>query len=228
MPTQLETIGQSHLEPAWWNTLTFGDIEVDVLPFYGEQPSVDVRCPDPHVRNWGNCYRVNAPNFSALLLADSGTDPDGSMLQVIEKSVSKRGPIDVVLACMRDFFSPFEVSGLDSYWMTLPFAELERLYASYEAGSLPTTTAGLSGGGLASICAAARARMFLPYAQGFAGIGQPIPAGGWGPSPKLSETEALGELSRQLDRAGVRTVVQQWQPGDGIVPKNGSLERHPV
>lgn len=218
MASELRAIGQLTLDPEWGSVLKFADIEVDVLPFYGEQPAVDARCRDVNVRNWGNCYRINTPDFSALVLADSGADPEGSMLDVVAKSVASRGPIDVVLACMRDFLSPFEVGGLDNYWMVLPFADLERLFTLYEAGRLPTTTAGLASGGIAKLCATARAGVFAPYAQGFAGIGKPIPSGLWGPSPTLSEQQALNVLEGQLKAAGVRTVVQHWNPGDSLAP----------
>jgi L-ascorbate metabolism protein UlaG (beta-lactamase superfamily) len=218
MPAQMAAIDQHCLHPPWGAVLKFGDIEVDVLPFFGEQPAVDAQCPDPDVRNWGNCYRVNTPDFSTLLLADSGVDPAGSMFDVVAESVAARGPIDAVLACMRDFRSPFEIGGLNTYWMTLPFAELERLYPMYEAGLLPSTTAGLVGGGLAKICAAAQATLFAGYAQGFAGIGNPVPAGSWGPSPTQSEAQALGELAAQLERGGIATTAQRWNPGDALMP----------
>jgi hypothetical protein len=225
MAAELEAIGQAHLKPKWNTTVKIGDIEVDVLPFYGEQPAADAGCPDFEVRNWGNCYRVNTPDFCVLVLADSGCDSAGSMLDVVAASVAARGPVDVVMACMRDFLSPFEVGGLDFYWMTLPFGELERLYAAYQSGCLRTTTAGLAAGGIADICAAARARIFVPYAQGFQGIGNEIPAGDWGPSPKLSETQALAELASQLRGSGIATTAQHWNPGDGLVPVDGQLCR---
>jgi hypothetical protein len=144
------------------------------------------------------------------------------MIEVVAKSASARGPIDVVFACMRDFMSPFEIEGLDWYWMVLPFSDLERLYAMYEAGRLRSTTAGLMAGGIAKICDEAQASMFAPYAHGFSGIRRPIRSGNWGPGA-LSEAEALGELANQLSAARVRTTVQDWNPGDVLVPKQGTL-----
>jgi hypothetical protein len=83
LAAQLEAVGQRCAHPRWGAVLSFGDIDVDILPFYGEQPAVDACCPDTDVRNWGNCYRVNTPDFAALILADSGIDPAGDMLDVI-------------------------------------------------------------------------------------------------------------------------------------------------
>lgn len=213
----LASFGQHGRAAAWGERLTFGDLDVEVLPFYGEQPVREPPWELADVRNWGNCYRIQTPDWSLLVLADSGEDPAGSMAAVVEESVRRRGPIDVVLACMRRFDSPF-FGGLGSYWTTIPFERLTRLYRDYEAGRLPSTTAGPEG--IAAVCEAARARVFLPYAHGYEGYGRPIRDIGWGLG-EPGEEEALDRLRELLRARGLSTRAMSWQVGDRVTFEDG-------
>lgn len=214
----LSLAGQRQECREWWSTYGVGDLEVDVLPFYGEQPTRDAPGGDPRVRNWGNCYRVNAPGWSALILVDSGRDPQGDMVDVIERSVRERGPVDVVLSCLREFRAPF-MPGLASYWVALPFAQLAELHRAHRAGELPSVTGGTRGA--AAACVAARASYYLPYAHGFEGVGAPIAGNPFSGAP---EAALLDDLDRDLRAAGASTRIVRWNPGDVACPTDGRLD----
>lgn len=201
----------------WGQTVRIGDIEIDALPFYGEQPTRDAPGPGPDLRSWGNCYRITTPQLSALVLVDSGADPLGDTLEVVRRSRQARGPADVVLACLREFASPF-FGGLDHYWTALPFARLCELHALHRAGRLPSTTAGIEG--TAAACEVAGARWFLPYANGFAGVGRPIDDIGWG-SGEPAEADAVAGVAAAIGRRGGRTAARTWDPGDSLVIARG-------
>ncbi len=208
----LRTCGQQVQAPAWGETVRVGDIEIDILPFYGEQP---VGAGDPlreGLRNWGNCYRFNTEDFSCLILVDSGADPAGRMEQVVADSLRRRGPVDVVLACQREFLSPF-FGGLSHYWAALPWARLQQLYRDYQEGRLRSGTAGPMGA--AALCAAAQARSFLAYANGFEGAGRPITDVGWGEG-EPSEAQCNAQMREELARLGASTQVLEGCPGDAV------------
>jgi L-ascorbate metabolism protein UlaG (beta-lactamase superfamily) len=202
---------------AWGAHLEVGDISVEVLPFYGEQPSRDAPGAAAGLRSWGNCYLVRTPQLSALVLVDSGADPDGDMRDVVADAVRRTGPVDVVLSCLREFPSPF-FGGLEVYWAALPFSRLQQLYANYKEGTLPFTTTGPEGA--AELCAIAGARWFLPYAHGYEGGGVPITDIGWG-MDGISEAEILQRV-RVSARGGLAALA--WNPGDVAVFRGGSLE----
>ncbi|WP_437715399.1 MBL fold metallo-hydrolase [Sorangium sp. So ce448] len=209
--TALSLTGLSGRSSRWGDRVTIGDIEIEVLPFYGEQPSPRAPGVEPDLRNWGNCYRLDTPEFSVIVLADSGEDADGCMLDVVRASVARRGPVDVVLSCLRRLDCPFVKEGLPHYWATLPFGQLQALYDEREAGRLPSASAGAEGA--IEICKAAGARYFLPYANGFAGVGREIPDIGWG-SGEPSEADRLAFMRAAFEADAARAEVVAWTPGD--------------
>lgn len=193
------------------------DITVEALPFYGEQPSASVGPVDADLRNFGNCYRVDTPAFSALLLADSGRDPAGSMLAAIRDSVRRTGPIDIVLGCLRSIFLPFEVDGLPCYYTSLPMSGIRTDHELLQRGKLPSATLGLSG--TAAACAEAQARIFLPYAHGMTDYGQPVGDNLFGPGTGLDELSACRSMAQELRRIGCPTEVVGWNTGDTWTPR---------
>ncbi|MCC6994177.1 MAG: MBL fold metallo-hydrolase [Deltaproteobacteria bacterium] len=214
----LGLVGQCVRADGWDSSFAAGDIEVDILPFFGEQPTHDPPGPDPAIRNWGNCYRVNTPEFSVLVLVDSGADPAGDMLDVVEQSVRARGPVDVVLSCMQDFPSPF-FAGVAHEFITLPFAQQRHLFQVMRRGQLPSATAGPLGA--VQLCARAQAAHYLTYANGFSGLG--VPNGlDWGAgAPEPGAIVILGQL---LAGQGVRTQARSWNPGDIALLDAGRLD----
>ncbi|WP_438016894.1 MBL fold metallo-hydrolase [Sorangium sp. So ce315] len=207
----LSLTGLSGRPSGWGERVTVGDIEIEVLPFYGEQPSPRAPGIEPDLRNWGNCYRLDTPEFSVIVLVDSGEDADGRMLDVVRASVARRGPVDVVLSCLRRLYCPFVEEGLPHYWATLPFGQLQALHGELEAGRLPSATVGPEG--VVEICKAAGARYFLPYANGFAGVGREIPDIGWG-NGEPSEADRLRFMRAAFEADAARTEVVAWSPGD--------------
>ena len=204
---QLELAGQAAIAPEWCTSLRIDDVEIDVLPFYGEQPTRDLPLPFP-LRNWGNCYRFNTAEWSAVVLVDSGTDAEGTMTDAIRRSVATRGPIDIVLSCCDEF--PEAINpGLPHYLLTIPFDHLRR-YARRRA----SITSGPRG--LAEICEAAQARWFLPYAHGFDALGKEPISG----ENTTSEAELAAAVARALAERGAGTEVLGWSPGDYMVWKN--------
>jgi hypothetical protein len=220
----LRLCGQTALAPAWGETVKVGDIEIDVLPFYGEQPVRDGPPLREGLRNWGNCYRFTTEDFSCLVLVDGGADPAGDMTQVVAESCRKRGPVDVLLACQREFLSPF-FGGLSHYWASLPWSRLHSLYQELRAGTLRTATAGARGA--AEACAAAQARYFLAYANGYEGMDHPITDVGWGDGepPEARCNEVMREA---LARLGGSTQVLEWKPGTLAHLDRGALELRPM
>jgi hypothetical protein len=212
----LKACGQNVLAPTWGETVRIGDIEIDVLPLYGEQPSRTGMRPLDGLRSWGNCYRINTEQFSCILLVDGGDDPEGRMEDVLAASRRHRGPADVVLACQREFLSPF-FGGLEHYWAALPWNELARLYGELEAGKLPSTTAGTFG--IADACVAVGARAFLPYANGFAGVGRAVKDVGWG-AGEPSEAARSAALRMRLSELQATVDVLAWNSGDVAQPSS--------
>jgi hypothetical protein len=219
----LARCGQSVRAPGWHSSIRIGDILVDVLPFYGEQPTRDAPGPAPELRSWGNCYRFTTEDFSCVVLADSGIDPLGSVVDALAASRLQRGPVDVVLACQREFASPF-FGGLATYWAALPYRRLQTLQAQMARGRLPSTTAGIPV--LVEVCRVAGAEFFLPYANGYQGPGRAISDIGWGQG-EPSEESCSAKMNATFRRKGMRTRAPQWNPGDAWVLGPTGLARAP-
>lgn len=213
-------LGQRVEELPWHSAVTVGDIQIRSLPFYGEQPTAYAPGPVPDLRSWGNCYRITTPQFSLLLLVDSGRDPMGGMDEVVARSVSEDGPVDFVASCLREFSSPF-FGGLSTYFATLSLARLRELYAQHVEGKLPSTTAGPKL--VAQLCGISGAKYFLPYAHGFEGFGVPIQDIGWD-LREGSEEHVGAQLSHHLLSNGTRTQCVRWAPGESAHLVGGQLE----
>ena len=203
----------------WGEAKEVGDIRITALPFYGEQPTRDAPGPAPNLRSWGSCYRVDTPEFSVLILVDSGTDPSGCMEDAIADNRARHGAADIAISCLRLFESPF-FGGLPHYWATLPFPRLRELWGQRARGSLPSTTAGPDG--VAAACHAGEIRYFLPYAHGFVGVGRAIDDIGWGLGED-SERSVCERLRNALDRRGAATQVVDWEVGDAAAVSSSGV-----
>ncbi|MFY0565274.1 MBL fold metallo-hydrolase [Archangium lansingense] len=204
----LGQVGLKAIAPAWGSTLRVGDIDIDILPFYGEQPTAGSPGPADGLRSWGNCYRFTTPEFSAVVLVDSGSDPMGDMVEAVRQNTEQRGPADVVLSNFRSFPEVINI-GLPQYALTLPFEQLRATFAQHRAGNVRSMTLGVEGVARASM--AAQARYVLPYAHMFQGIGVDADA-------NLVEGVRTGLGSR-----GATTEVLAWNPGDVARFENGRL-----
>jgi hypothetical protein len=217
LAASLQLADQTCIAPSWDAVLRFGDFEVDVLPFFGEQPSVATAWLSPELRNWGSCYRVTCPAFSVVVLADSGVDPDGSMVEVLAESLAKRGPATAILATSGAFAEIFNW-GLPHYIWTFPFSFLQSAFADYRDARLGSTTLGVEG--IAEACDAVQARHYLPYANGFTGLGRDPVSPESGQHP---EGAMLSELRELLATRGSRTEIVDWRPGDSVHLDGGEL-----
>jgi L-ascorbate metabolism protein UlaG (beta-lactamase superfamily) len=217
----LAGFGQKVIAPQWWSSLQVGDIVVDVLPFYGEQPTRDAPGAPPTLRNFGSCYRFNTPDFSVLVLVDSGADPAGSMVAAVRRSVAQRGPADVLLTSLPVFFSPFFL-GLEVNFLTLPFYRLQELYAQFIERRLPSVTPGPKG--IVEMCEEFQPRYYLTYGNGFAAPGVEIQDVCGDGQP--SEAVLLSQISAELKAKKVETTAMHWSPGDRVDFRSGALRLH--
>jgi L-ascorbate metabolism protein UlaG (beta-lactamase superfamily) len=209
----LACVGQAATAGTWESTVTVGDIEIDILPFRGEQPTREDPGPPPDLRNWGNCFRVNTPHYSAVILADSGVDPSGDICPSLEASVKRRGPVDFLLSNCRMFPEGINL-GLPHYALALPFERLQQIFAERARGQALSMTFGPRG--IADACAAAQARYFLPYAHGFRGIGVD-------PTDDSPEASQLARVDEELRHRSAGTRVAGWYPGSSVALISGSM-----
>src|SRR4028119_1012941 len=102
MQSRLESLGFKNVIAVDWyaEPIVVGDVEINVLPFYGEQPLVPEynKPKHPDLRNWGNTYLLHTEYYTSWFLIDSGSDPMGSMVQVAEYVKQKFGMVDLVLS----------------------------------------------------------------------------------------------------------------------------------
>jgi len=204
----LRQLGLRPLAPAWGSTLRVGDIDIDVLPFYGEQPTVGAPGPVEGLRSWGNCYRFTTPDFSALVLVDSGVDPMGDMVEAVRQLTERRGPTDVVLSNCRAFQEVINI-GLPHYALTLPFEQLRAVHARQQRGDMRFMTLGEAG--VASASVAAGARYVLPYAHMFQGLGVNV------------DEDMVQTVRKHLAQRGSTAEVLEWNPGDVARFEGGQL-----
>jgi hypothetical protein len=222
MRRTLRMFGQNVVAPPWGASLRFGDIRVDVLPFFGEQPTKEGDGPCyPDLRNWGSCYRFTTSDFSAIALIDSGVDPLGDMADVVRSSREESGPADFVLSSLPRFHCPF-FFGLPQYYLTLPFSRLRFLFDQYSSGTLPSVTPGPDG--IVDVCRAGRPRYYLAYGNGFDGLGKPIEDVGMHIG-EPSEAEVIRYLTDRLAYHGIPTTPIAWNPGDRISLRAGRAVR---
>jgi hypothetical protein len=215
MAARLRSLGFTRVIDVPWYAppIVVGDIEIEVLPFYGEQPLVGGITRDPAVRNWGNTYFLKTPAYTAWILIDSGDDAAGRSVHVARHVRTTYGGVDLVFSNLRTFypFTPTYITGAGHYWFALPpdiMADFSRI-----AGECLT----LGPRGVADVCAAAGARSFLPYAHLWAEPGQHAE----------DELDLVAELETELTCRQSPTRVIRWRVGDFANVEGGVVERIP-
>lgn len=217
MARRLKALGFRDVRtPAWYGRpLRFGDISVDVLPFYGEQPLVHEPVRSPLLRNWGNTYLIRTEAFRAWFLIDSGSDVEGRMADVAKEVRARHGGVDLLLSNLRRFavgagdVNPFYISGAGQCWLSLTPEQMRRFAEFRENVTLGPD-------GAAEVCRAVRARYFLPYAHWW------CEPGTIGPDEPL----ALEEMQRYLGPRDTKLLT--WNIGDAYVAVGkGRFERRP-
>jgi L-ascorbate metabolism protein UlaG (beta-lactamase superfamily) len=123
MAYRLQELGFTRIKAVRWGShIVIGDISVDVLPFFGEQPTTGAVL-HPEVRNIGNTYRVTTPRLSAMFLADSGRDVQGSVFTLAEEVRRTYGTVDYVFSGFRGWVTyPVQLllSSVARYFVFVP------------------------------------------------------------------------------------------------------------
>jgi len=187
----------------WYSEpLRIGDIEIHVLPFYGEQPLLDEQPKHPDLRSWGNTYLLRTEFYSSWFLIDSGNDIMGRMAEVADYVQQKFGNVDILLSNLGEFrtVDPFNL-GAGNYWLSLSTEQMKR----FPAMSDNLLTLGTKG--VAEIAKIIKARYFLPYAHWWNNLGA------------CGENEELDimQLARAMQDNECTTEIVPWKIGDGFV-----------
>jgi hypothetical protein len=222
MKARLQGLGFTNVMAVDWyaEPIIIGDIEIHVLPFYGEQPLVpEYNEPKhPDLRNWGNTYLLRTPYYSSWFLIDAGNDPMGSMRDVAKYVYQKFGTIDQVLSnflslSYNSIGTDLSGWGADIIGNLLSNPQIFSVTNQREGFHLAT----LGAKGVAEICAIVEAKACLPYAHSWAEPGQ------------SSQVDAalIKDVSAELKKVGCSTQVIPWKIGDGYIANStpGSRNR---
>lgn len=116
---RLRQLGFEHVEAlSWWESRQVGDVTVQALPFYGEQPT-DGDGVYEGLRNVGSTWLVKTRTDSNAFFADAGRDALGDMSEVSKKA----GPVKRLFCGVRGFkLRPifFGFTTLDAFLVNVP------------------------------------------------------------------------------------------------------------
>jgi hypothetical protein len=215
MQARLESLGFKNVIAVDWYAapIIIGDIEIHVLPFYGEQPLVpEYNQPiHPDLRNWGNTYLLRTEYYTSWFLIDAGSDPMGSMVQVAEYVKQKFGTVEHVLSN----FQPLSYNSIGTDLSGWGIDIVANLLSNPKIFSVTNKKEGeylstLGPKGVADICAIVGAKSCLPYADSWAELGQ----------PGVHDAVLISNVQEELKNLGCSTTVVPWTIGDGYVTNN--------
>jgi L-ascorbate metabolism protein UlaG (beta-lactamase superfamily) len=218
MKARLEGLGFDHVIAVDWyaEPIVIGDIEINVLPFYGEQPLVpEYNQPKhPDLRNWGNTYLIRTPDYTSWFLIDAGNDPMGSMRDVAEYVRQKFGIVDQVLSNFLSLSYNSIGTDLSSWGADI----VGNLLSNPQIFSVTNKTDGfhlatLGAKGVAEICSIVGAKACLPYAHSWAELGQYTG----------SDESLIKDVIAELEKVGCSTQVIPWKIGDGYFSSHGNI-----
>ena len=223
MKSRLEGLGFTNVIAVDWYSepIVIGDIEIHVLPFYGEQPLVpDFNEPlNPDLRNWGNTYLLNTEYYKSWFLIDSGNDPMGSMNEVAEYVKNKFGTIDQILSN----FQPLSYNSIGTDLSGWGIDIVANLLSNPQIFSVTNKTEGehialLGPKGVAEICAIVEAKYCLPYADSWAELGQ----------PGIHDQSLIKDVEMELKALECTTEVIPWKIGDGFITEGTTSKLEPT
>jgi hypothetical protein len=199
------------IELDWYaDPVRIGDIDVHVLPFYGEQPLVpEFDQPiHPDLRNWGNTYLLNTEFYKSWLLIDAGQDPMGSMLEVAERVKQQFGSVDLIVSN----FQPLSYNSIGTNLSEWGIDIVANLLSNPRIFSVTNKPEGgyvalLGPQGVAQLSAIVGAKACLPYAHSWAAIGQ----------PGVHDEELIPQVMAAIDRLHASTQVIPWKIGEGYL-----------
>ena len=204
MQQRLYSLGFKNVIAVEWYSepLFIGDIEVSVLPFYGEQPLRYEHPQHPDLRSWGNTYLLRTEYYTSWFLIDSGNDAIGTMVEVATYVRNKFGTLDFLLSNLREFhlYTPFYITG-GSYWLSLSPRQMR------DFPSMKNHCITLGPEGVAEIARIVGARYYLPYAHWWNCLGQ----------RGEEELNLLDRLEQAIKHLGCSTAIVPWAIGDGFV-----------
>ena len=218
MKARLEGLGFDHVIAVDWyaEPIVIGDIEINVLPFYGEQPLVpEYNQPKhPDLRNWGNTYLIRTPDYTSWFLIDAGNDPMGSMRDVAEYVRQKFGIVYQVLSNFLSLSYNSIGTDLSSWGADI----VGNLLSNPQIFSVTNKTDGfhlatLGAKGVAEICSIVGAKACLPYAHSWAELGQYTG----------SDESLIKDVIAELEKVGCSTQVIPWKIGDGYFSSHGNI-----
>ncbi len=218
LATLLELAGFTNVcTPPWHSSVQVEDIEVTVLPFYGEQPWVTFESPSRDLRNAGNTYRLDQGGFSSWVLIDAGHEFGHSMLEVAEHTHAELGPVDLVLSNLRTFpWHPGQIDGSGRFLFCFSLEQLADPSRWPDGRSITLGPAGLH-----EVLDRCGAGHFFPYAHWWH---QP------GSAPHLVDSQVLesslvteiGESARRRGRQ-LSTRPGRWGVGDRLHWRDGDV-----
>ncbi|MBD2387080.1 MBL fold metallo-hydrolase [Cylindrospermum sp. FACHB-282] len=218
MEARLKILGFKNVTCVDWNAdpIMVGDIEINILPFYGEQPLVpEYNQPKhPNLRNWGNTYLLRTEYYTSWFLIDAGQDPMGSMFDVAEYVKQKFGKVDYIVSN----FQPLSYNSIGANLSSWGIDILGNLLSNPQILSVTNKPEGehlatLGPTGVAEICKIVEAKSCLPYADSWAEIGQ----------PGVNDEKLIPAVAIELKNLGCLSQVVPWKIGDGYVV-NGKAE----
>jgi hypothetical protein len=215
MAGRLKSLGFTNVIAVDWYSepIRVGDIDIHVLPFYGEQPLVpEFNQPKyPELRNWGNTYLLNTEYYKSWFLIDAGQEPKSSMLEVAEHVKNQFGCIDFIISN----FQPLSYNSIGIDLSSWGIDIVANLLSNPQIFSVTNKAEGayqalLGPQGVAEICAIVSAKACFPYADSWAEIGQ----------PGHHDQELIPQVEAELKKLGCSTEVIPWKIGDGYVTHN--------
>jgi Beta-lactamase superfamily domain len=223
MAARLTSLGFENVIAVDWyaEPIRVGDIDIHVLPFYGEQPLVPEydRPKYPELRNWGNTYLLNTEYYTSWFLIDAGSEPTNSMVEVAEYVKQKFGSVDHIISN----FQPLSYNsigtdlsswGIDIVANLLSNPQIFAVTNQQEGGYIST----LGPKGVAEICAVVEAKACLPYAHSWSELG----------SYTVYDEQLIQETQSELEQVGCATKIIPWHIGDGYLHSGKDTICQPV
>jgi L-ascorbate metabolism protein UlaG (beta-lactamase superfamily) len=204
----------------WYSpALRFEDVDVHVLPFFGEQPLRFEPANDAALRNWGNTYAIRTESYLSWFLIDSGADALGSMLEVADYVRSRIGRVDILLSNLRRFpiWSWSYING-GLNWLTLAPRQMR------DFKHMKDHCITLGPGGVAEICKILDARYYLPYAHWWGNLGRAARSSV--DTPGQEELSLVRELGDSIRKIGANTRIVHWKIGDRFIAHQGERFLH--
>jgi hypothetical protein len=226
MAAQLREIGFTNVYDVPWHSdpIKFGDIDVHVLPFYGEQVLVPEHPQPvhPELKNWGNTYLIETDSYRSWFLIDAGIEPEHSILDVADEVYDRFGAIDWVVSN----FQPLSYNSIGVDITSWGLDIVSNLLSNppilgVTCQSQGEYTATLGPKGVAEVCAKVKAKACLPYADSWANLGEPT----------AHDQILISQVKSYLQDLGCQTIVYPWNIGNGLTPiglRQGFVSNTPV